>query len=71
MNTNGSNDGFEARSVAELRSFVSGRIVERMLASTGKNELLEISAESSEQAVQRSLRESRVAGFRPGAAGFG
>ena len=69
MNTNGSNDGFEARSIAELRSFVSGRIVERMLASTGKNELLEISAESSEQAVQRSLRESRVAGFRPGAQG--
>jgi glutamate-1-semialdehyde 2,1-aminomutase len=69
MNTSGSRDALAEGTIDELRGFVSGRIVERMLASTGKTRLLEISLESSPQTVEKTLRASRVAGFRAGAQG--
>jgi glutamate-1-semialdehyde 2,1-aminomutase len=69
MNTSGSHDALAEGTIDELRGFVSGRIVERMLASIGKTRLLEISLESSPQTVEKALRASRVAGFRAGAQG--
>ena len=69
MKATGSCDALDDRTISELRGFVPSRIVERMLASTGKKELLEISAESSAQAVQRSIRKPHVAGLRPGTQG--